>query len=92
MTVPRKYQPLWDKLKVSDSHSCTVQVHKLITSTVVKAVIKEKNQDVAFKMANERNPVRLVVKTSLLSDKKHNRIEFKLVSLGLDDIKLEPEL
>lgn len=88
----RKYQPLWDRLKESVEHKCTVQVHRLIVARVVKAVIKEKDMDVAFKMANERNPVRLVKRVLELADKKHCRIEFQLVSRGLDDIKKEVDL
>lgn len=89
----RKYQPLWDKLKNSKDHKCIVEVHRLITSRVVKAVIKEKDQDLAFKMANEKNPVRLVKKIIPLADGKHVRIEFQLkATYGLDVIRKPEEI
>jgi len=63
-----------------------------VAARVVKAVIKEKDQDTVFKMANESNPVRLAIKRIALADDKHIRLEFSLVSRGLDDIRTEPEL
>lgn len=89
----RKYQPLWNRLKESVTHVCTVEVHRLIVARVVKAVIKEKDMDSIFKMANEKNPVRLAIKRIPLADRKHVRIEFSLVArYGLDEIRKEPEL
>lgn len=88
----RKYQPLWERLKESPDYTLFVQVHRLIVARVVKAVIKEKDLDLAFKLANKHNPVRLAVETKELADKKHVRIEFRLKSRGLDDIRKEPEL
>lgn len=89
----RKYQPLWIKLKDSQIHKCTVQVHRLIVARVVKAVIKEKDMDLGFKLANESNPVRLAVKRIPLADKKHVRIEFELKPrYGLADIRNEVTL
>jgi hypothetical protein len=92
--MARKYQPLWDRLKDSSKgHRCTVQVHKFLISRVIKAVIKEKNMDLAFKMANEKNPARLVKRIIALADNKHVRIEFELkCTHGLADIKSELEL
>lgn len=88
----RKYQPVWNRLKESVNNTCFVQVHKLIVARVVKAVIKEKDKDLVFKMANDKNPCRLAIKRIPLSDGKHIRVEFTLKSMGLDDIKKEPEL
>lgn len=89
----RKYQPLWDRLKSSTGHKCTVEVHRMIVAKVCKAVIKEKHQDLGFKLANEKNPVRLAVKVIPLADKRHVRIEFVLKAThGLADIKSELEL
>jgi hypothetical protein len=75
--VARKYQALWDRIKNSESHTCTVEVHRLIVARVVKAVIKEKDVDTVFKMANEKNPAQLAIKRIPLADKKHIRIEFR---------------
>lgn len=88
--MARKYKPLWDKLRSSATHKCTVEVHRLIVARVVKAVIKEKDQDLGFKIANEKNPVRLAVRRLMLADKKHVRVEFELKPrYGLADIRTE---
>jgi len=90
--MARKYQPVWVRLKESKNHICVVEVHRLIVARVVKAVIKEKDMDLAFKMANEHNPVRLAVRRIPLAGGKQVRIEFELKSRGLDEIRKEPEL
>jgi hypothetical protein len=57
---------------------------------VVKAVIKEKNEDTAFKIANEISPLKLTIKRIALADKRHVRLEFKLKQrYGLVAIKKE---
>lgn len=72
----RKYEGIWHKLK--HEYKCTLQVHKLIVARVVKAVIKEKDKDLAFKMANDKDKLYLAIKRIELADKKHVRIEFRL--------------
>lgn len=46
----RKYQPIWDRIK--QNGSCTVEVEPFILARVKKAIIKEKNKDVGFKVLN----------------------------------------
>lgn len=89
--MARKYQAIWQRLKNSSTLACTVEVHRLIVARVVKAVIKEKDMDVAFKLANEKSPLRLTVERIPLADKRHVRIEFKLKQRygGLADVKKE---
>lgn len=87
----RKYEPIWNNIKKDGS--CNVQVHKLISGRTVKAVIKEKNQDLAFKMANDRDKLFLSIRRIKLADNKHIRIEFKLKqTYGLVDVKQEIDL
>lgn len=88
--MARKYQQIWQRLKSSKDLTCTVQVHRLIVARVVKAVIKEKDMDAAFKIANEKSPLRLAVERISLADGKHVRIEFKLKQrYGLVDVARE---
>lgn len=87
----RKYQGIWERLK--ERNSCTVEVHRLIVARVVKAVIKEKNNDVAFKMANPLDKLYLSIRRIKLADGRNYRIEFKLKQrYGLDDVKKEINL
>lgn len=87
----RKYEPVWMDLK--KKKSCIVQVHRLIAPRVVKAVIKEKNMDVAFKMANDKDRLSLKIRRIELADKKHIRIEFRLVQrFGLVEIRQAEEI
>lgn len=89
----RKYQEVWEKIKDSDEKKCSVQVHKAIVARTVKAVVKEKYNDAAFKLANPNDRLKLEVEKTLLVDKKHYRITFKLVAAyGLADITKEIEL
>jgi hypothetical protein len=74
--LPRRYEPIWERIK--SQHFCAIEVHKLIVSRTVKAVIKEKDRDVAFKMANDKDKLFLAIKRIELADKKHIRIEFRL--------------
>jgi len=87
----RKYQQIWEKLK--DRYICNVEVHKLIAARVVKAVIKEKNNDVAFKLANSHDKLYLAIQRLRLADGKHIRIEFRLKKrYGLEDVQKEIDL
>jgi hypothetical protein len=72
----RKYETIWRELKIKQK--CTVQVHKLIVSRVIKGVIKEKDLDVSYKMANDKDKLYLAIKRIPLADNKHVRIEFRL--------------
>lgn len=92
----RKYQKIWERLK--DKRTCFVEVHKLISSRVVKAVIKEKDNDAAFKLANSLDKPVIAIKRILLVDRKTVRLEFTLKQrYGLvplqspEKVQLEPE-
>ncbi len=87
----RKYQEIWEQLK---QHSkCSVQVHRAVVARIVKAVIKEKFNDEAFRLANPHDNFRLGKKITILADKKHARIDFILKgTFGLTDLKSEIDL
>lgn len=44
----RRYQVIWNALK-KDKH-CTITVHPALHARVIKAVIKEKDMDVGYKL------------------------------------------
>lgn len=91
MRPQRKYEPVWNRLKLNGS--IVLQVHRLIAARVVKAVIKEKNQDVSFKMANDKDKLYLAIGRIALSDGKHVRLELRLKQrFGLVDVEQEIDL
>lgn len=54
----RKYQAIWERIKRRDL--CEIMIsHPRDVARVKKAVIKEKNSDVGFKVVNELDPHRL---------------------------------
>lgn len=90
----RKYQSVWEQLKTAVDKRCTVEVHELIVDRVCKAVVKEKDIDTAFKLANKDDPVQLRMWRSRVAAKpKHFRVEFRLKQrFGLSQIKKESEI
>ena len=93
MNQQRKYQAIWERLK--RSQACAVGVHKAIVARVIKAVIKEKYNDTAFRLANANSAelIRLRIKKIKLGDGKHTRVEFRLTQrFGLEDIKTIEEI
>lgn len=81
----RKYQKIWELLK--DRKACCVEVHRLIAPRVVKAVIKEKDADKAFKLVNPLERPYLAIERIALVDGKHIRLQFTLKQrYGLADI------
>lgn len=93
-TVPkRKYQSVWERLKTAVDKRCIVEVHKLIVDRVCKAVVKEKDIDTAFKLANKDDPVQLRIKRLPSAKEKHFMVEFKLRQrFGISAIKKESEI
>jgi hypothetical protein len=47
----RKYEPIWHKLKKEKQVSITA--NRLVHPRIIKAVIKEKYEDIAYKLAIE---------------------------------------
>lgn len=77
----RKYQPIWEKIK--QERVCHVSVHPLLFARLVKAVVKEKDKDLAFKVANDLDDCYL----EILRDVEKQIITFKLKQrVGIADI------
>lgn len=83
----RKYQAIWERIKNSPSHCATIDVHPAFFKRVVKAVIKEKHEDLGFKVLNEKLAEIERLYLDIDRDEKNHRIKFTLKqSLGLIDI------
>lgn len=54
----RKYEPIWDALKRQDTVEVQV-AHPVLVRRIKKAVIKEKYNDLAFRLLNEMQEYRL---------------------------------
>ena len=85
---PRKYQIIWDKIKVNGR--CTIEVVPALQARVKKAVIKEKNKDMAFKLVNDHDYFFLEV-TEIVKDKKHYMTFILKQRWGLEGVKDERE-
>ena len=72
----RKYQKIWELIK--DNKRCCVEVHRLIAARVIKAVIKEKDGDVGYKLANPLDKPYLTIDRIQLANKSLVRLEFSL--------------
>lgn len=82
----RKYQAIWERLK--SKKVCTIEVHPAVEARVKKAVIKEKNNDLGFKLLNDHDYFFLKV-TKKEVGKGLVRLTFELRQrLGLEGIKL----
>lgn len=85
--MARKYAAIWQKIKTTGR--CTVESHPAYFARVRKAVIKEKNMDLGFKVLNDHD--RFFLKIEMMPDKKDamkSKIRFILKQqLGLEGVK-----
>lgn len=44
----RQYQPIWEQIKLN--LSCDISAHRAHHLRIIKAVVKEKDMDIAYKM------------------------------------------
>lgn len=80
----RKYQEIWERLKKRADHTVTIEVHPAMFPRVIKAVIKEKNQDLGFKVINDLEKCYL----EIARDTVKKRITFKLRQrFGLQEMR-----
>lgn len=85
--MARKYEAVW--LKVKTTGKCTVEAHPAFFARVRKAVIKEKNMDLGFKVLNDHD--RFYLKIEEVRNEKDamkSKIRFILKQvLGLEGVK-----
>lgn len=66
----RKYEPVWLKAKSAinpppDKSSCEISAHRAYHIRIIKAIVKEKDMDVVFKLeCSEMNPPQKALLTS----------------------------
>lgn len=71
--VMRKYQPIWNELKQNDEVEIKV-AHPALVQRIKQAVIKEKHNDLAFRLLNEMFEYRLYISFN----KQENILKFVL--------------
>jgi hypothetical protein len=79
--MSRKYQPIWEALK--SKRKCTIAAPKPLHKRIIKAVVKEKYQDLGYRFELEE-----LEKSARISyTQKESMLEFKLtLSVGTGDI------
>jgi hypothetical protein len=78
----RMYQPIWERLKQKDR--VVLVVEPFMVKRVKKAVIREKDSDTAFKLANKHLQDRFILRFEYLPEQKHLIVVLKQ-SIGLED-------
>lgn len=80
--VPGKYAVIWDTIK--KKKKCTIEVEPKLAARVKKAVIKEKYNDLGFKVLNDNDYLFL----SISYDPIKKRMKFLLKQrVGLEEVK-----
>lgn len=79
--LERKYSPIWERLKAKGK--AVLECNALGFKTIKKGVIKEKDKDIGFKVANDKENFRL----KITYDPATQRATFILkATFGLEDI------
>lgn len=82
MTTPSMYSPIWERIKKDDY--CRITAPTPLHKRIIKAVIKRKHEDLAFKLLLSERGKRARISHSV----KGTVIEFRLTySIGLEDLK-----
>lgn len=86
-TAKRKYQEIWEKIKLKEK--ATLKVSKGFVARVKKAVMKEKYNDLGFKVLNDHDHFYLkIVEEKIPGNQTEVIVKFFLKqSLGLEGVK-----
>ena len=79
--MPRKYQPAWEKLKLENI--VRIAAHPAVHARILKAVIKEKDMDLVYKMKMADD-----CKSAIISHKRNSgELVIRLKhTIGLSDL------
>lgn len=78
----RAYQDLWETIRDKED-IIQIECHPKLMNRIIKAVMKEKLNDLAFKLLNTHDSFRLEIK----KDEEKGVVSFKLkAKLGIEDI------
>ena len=81
-----KYDSIWQKLKATKE--CTIAAHRVLQPRIIKAVIKCKDRDVAFKLTNLNNRRRAKLFYSVDSGKVCFILTYYLILDGITVVDL----
>jgi hypothetical protein len=82
--MKRKYEEVWQRIKLHN-RATLADVHPLAYKRIKKAVIKEKDRDLNFKVLNENDYFRL----KIVYDVAKKQLKFTLHQrLGLEDKRI----
>ena len=70
----RKYQPVWEQIKINKI--CELSAHRLHHPRIIKAVKKEKDMDILYKLENLELSIPLIA--IMRSSRKGSIIKFTL--------------
>ena len=77
----RKYQPIW--IEIKQKKKCVLSAHPLLFKRIIKGVIKEKDRDMAFNVANDLDSLYLDIQR----DEEKHLITFRLKQrIGIADV------
>lgn len=81
--MSRMYQPAWENLKVSKTKSIEIVAHPKLHARIYKAVIKEKDMDILYKLELADD----CKKATLSHKSKGNILSISIrFSIGLSDL------
>lgn len=89
----RQYQPIWSELK--EKHAVSITANRRFHSRIVKAVVKEKWMDLAYKINIEPGFALLshtIVGSVLTFNLEIKQRPLRPIDLGLEDIPLSNSL
>ena len=73
--MTRQYEPIWNEIKLQGL--CNISAHSAFHKRIIKAVVKEKDLDLGFKLElAERKPPEIAV---LKSSRKGSVIKFTVI-------------
>lgn len=84
---PRKYLAIWERIKAEKR--CTIKVLPVLVARVKKAVIKEKDMDLGFKLLNSERILQDRIYLDIQYDTMKQHMTFVLrQSIGLEAIRV----
>lgn len=84
LPIPKRaYQELWETIRDNNLLPITIECHPELMDRIIKAVMKEKLNDLAFKLMNTHDTFKL----EIVRDREKGIVSFKLkAKLGIEDI------
>lgn len=84
----RMYKVVWDRIKANKNNTVTLEVEPVLVARVKKAVIKEKNMDLAFKVMNDHDNFSLKIEYNKEKKQLHFKLHSSTLAIGMKGIEL----